>query len=198
MARSDKQNGGGAVKSVISLVSLVAVLFLCAPDVFALATAQGVALDAANANCTDSADLNITFTSDANVTREYGRITNLAGDQLGYFEHATGFQNHSGTYVGYGQPIGPDQPSGSLIGTYAYVGNTPPDSATAEFFILYNCSTKQVLFSCYGQYGTCPQTAQEGQDRLNEVPTMSGWGMIFLAMILGSGSIYYLRRNQTA
>ncbi len=52
------------------------------------------------------------------------------------------------------------QPPGTVIGSYAYVGETPPiASDTAEFFILYNCSTRQVLYQCFGPYGVCPQRA---------------------------------------
>ena len=36
----------------------------------------------------------------------------------------------------------PSQPDDTLIGSYAYVGESPPDATnTAEFFVLYNCST---------------------------------------------------------
>jgi hypothetical protein len=189
------------MKSVFSLITAFTVLFIFSPNVFALATAQGVALDTTNANCNNSADLNITFTSDANVTRESGLVTNTAGVTLGQFEQSSGFQNFSGTFLGYGQPIDTPQPAGTLIGSYAYVGNTPPTAATAEFFVMYNCSTQQVLYSCFGQFGTCPQTAQQAQAILNAgktVPTMTEWGMMIFAMLAGISSVYYIRRQKRA
>ena len=56
----------------------------------------------------------------------------------------------------------PSQPADTLIGSYAYVGETPPDATnTAEFFVFYNCSTREIIQSCFGPYGSCPQTAQQ-------------------------------------
>jgi hypothetical protein len=137
-------------------------LVVAIQPVLAAATAQGVALSA-GASCT-GAHLDITLTTVA-ATREYGLTTNEAGDVLGEFEQGTGLANFSGTYTGYGMPVSPGQPEGTVIGSYAYVGETPPSAAdTAEFFVLYECSdsgANNVLYSCYGPYGTCPQTAQQ-------------------------------------
>jgi hypothetical protein len=45
------------------------------------------------------------------------------------------------------------------VGSYAWVGNNPPTPITAiEFFVVYNCTTKIVLFRCFGAYGSCPTT----------------------------------------
>jgi len=124
---------------------------------WAAATAQGVALNA-EADCTN-ADLDITFTT-ADAHREYGLVTLLDGTVLLEFEQDSGFHNVSETYVGYGMSFDPTQPPGKVIGSYAYVGETPPNASdTAEFFILYNCSTRQVLYQCFGPYGLCPQRA---------------------------------------
>ena len=129
--------------------------------VLAAATAQGVALNA-GANCSN-ANLDITLTT-VGATREYGLTTNETGT-LYEFEDNTGIGTFSGTYVGYGMPVIPSQPEGTIIGSYAYVGETPPSAAdTAEFFVLYECSdsgANTVLDTCYGPYGTCPQTAQQ-------------------------------------
>jgi hypothetical protein len=75
-------------------------------------------------------------------------VTNAAGPIVTPFEQATPFLGtFSGTFVGYQIPDSanpmPAQPPGTLIGSYAYVGTTPPSSGTtAEFFVLYNCSTR--------------------------------------------------------
>ena len=71
-----------------------------------------------------------------------------------------------GVFNGYGIGISPDQPDGTIIGTYAYVGTTPPLSATtAEWFVLYRCALggdNQIMYTCFGDYGTCPRTATQG------------------------------------
>lgn len=152
----------GKKQIVLLIVMLGAGLVVAIQPVLAAATAQGVALNA-GADCSN-ANLDITLTT-VGATREYGLTTNEAGDVLGEFEQSTGLGTFSGTYVGYGMPVSPGQPEGTVIGSYAYVGETPPGAAdTAEFFVLYECSdtgANTVLYSCYGPYGTCPQTAQE-------------------------------------
>ncbi len=151
-------------RKLISTVVLMAVagLLIAIQPVLAAATAQGVALNA-GANC-DYAALDITLTT-VGATREYGLVTNEAGDVLEEFEQGTGIPNFSGTFVNYGILLSPSQPAGTIIGSYAYIGETPPSAAdTAEFFVLYECSdsgANDVLYACYGPYGTCPQTAQE-------------------------------------
>jgi hypothetical protein len=150
------------------------------------ATAQGVALNA-GANCTNNADLDITLTT-VNATREAGITSLTTGAIMGQFEQSTGLANFSGTYVGYGQPI-TAQPAGTLIGSYAYVGETPPSAAdTAEFFILYQCDTQAVLFSCFGPYGTCPQTADQVT-----APTLPAVAMFLMAIVLVLTGMYFLR-----
>ena len=73
-----------------------------------------------------------------------------------------GSPNFSGTFAGFQIVFSPSQPAGTLVASYAYVGETPPSASdTAEFFVFYNCTTREVLLSCYGPYGTCPQTAQQ-------------------------------------
>ena len=124
---------------------------------WAAATAQGVALSA-DTDCSE-ADLDITLiTVDAH--REYGLVTLLDGTVLQEFDHDTGLKNFNGTYVGYGLSFPSAQLPGKVIGSYAYIGETPPNASdTAEFFILYNCSTREVLYQCFGPYGVCPQRA---------------------------------------
>ena len=158
-------------------------------------TAQGVALNTA-ADCTN-ADLDITLTS-VDAEREFGQTSLLDGTILGSFEQGTGLANFSGTFVGYGMPVSPDQPPGTTIGSYAYVGTTPPSAATTgEFFIVYQCDTGLVLDSCYGPYGTCPQTAQEWQlQQAEPIPTLSSLGIALFAgllAVLGLGLLIWRR-----
>ena len=161
----------------------------------ASATAQGVALNT-SASCSNaSLDLSLTTIG---AIRESGQSTNLAGTVLDSFEQPTvTFANFSGTYVGYVINVAPTQPPGTLIGSYAYVGTTPPSSATtAEFFVYYNCSTGQVLLSCFGPYGTCPQTAVQAQAALsNAIPTLDPWVLVLAMLLLGGSASVALRRR---
>ena len=61
-------------------------------------------------------------------------------------------------------------PAGTIVGVYYRVGQEPPSaSTTGEFFVLYRCDdvgdyqggTNEVLQTCFGDYGTCPQSAAE-------------------------------------
>ncbi len=169
---------------VLGIAILVVGLVVAIQPVLADATAQGVALNT-SAGCTN-ANLDITLTT-SGATREYGLTTNEAGDVLGEFEQSTALGTFSGTYFGYGMPVDPDQPEGTIIGSYAYVGETPPSAAdTAEFFVLYECSdsgANNVLDTCYGPYGACPQTAQQalaitapGCDVLINIPSTAVGG----------------------
>lgn len=154
------------------------------------ATALGVALNEA-ADCTN-ADLDITLTT-VGATREAGITSLTDGTVLFEFEQGTGLANFDGTFFGYGQPVEPDQPAGTIIGSYAYVGETPPSpDDTAEFFILYVCDTQEVLLSCFGPYGGCPQTADEAM-----VPAVPTAGLVLLAILVGLLGIWVMRRTAT-
>jgi hypothetical protein len=161
----------------------------------AAATAQGVALNA-SASCS-SADLDLTLTT-VGALREFGLATNLAGATLNTFEQATPFLGtFSGTFVDYQiNPLTPAQPSETLIGSYAYVGTTPPTAATtAEFFVYYNCSTRKVLLSCFGPFGTCPKTALQAQAAI-PVPTLDRAGIALAALLLALSALLTLRRRR--
>jgi hypothetical protein len=144
----------------------------------ASATAQGVALNAA-AGCSTS-DLDITLTT-VGATTELWQATTLSG-AIGGGTKATPLANFSGTATSV-IPLSPQPPPNTLIGAYTYVGATPPAAnTTAEFFVYYNCSTRQVLLACFGPYGTCPQTAAQAAVLLaSRVPTLSeGAGILVL------------------
>lgn len=159
----------------------------------AAATAQGVALNV-NAGCSN-ADLDLTLTT-VGAIRELGQATNLAGATLYTFEQATVLGAFSGTYTGYTiSPLAPAQPAATLIGSYAYVGTTPPTAATtAEFFVYYNCSTRQVLLSCFGPYGTCPKTALQAQAAI-PIPALDKTGLALAMLLVALSALFVLRRR---
>lgn len=61
----------------------------------------------------------------------------------------------------FNYPFPAAQPTGTRIGLYGYLGETPPSAAgTSEFFVVYACDTagaNEVVNVCSGPYGTCPQ-----------------------------------------
>jgi hypothetical protein len=167
--------------------------------VHAAATAQGVALNI-NAGCS-AANLDLTLTT-VGASREFGLATDLTGATLNTFEQATpSLGTFSGTFEpvdgsGYHiQPLTPPALPSTLIGAYAYVGTTPPSAATtAEFFVYYNCSTRQVLLSCFGPYGSCPQTAQAAQAAI-PIPALDTWRLALAMLLLLLSALVALRRR---
>ena len=172
----------------------VLALLVWAPlDAGAAASAQGVALNA-GAGC-GNAFLDLTLTTSGAV-REFGQSTLTDGAVLNQFENpTTALATFSGTFSGYAIGVSPQQPANTLIGAYAYVGETPPASAsTAEFFVYYNCSTRQVLLSCYGPYGKCPQTALQAQAAL-AIPTLDRTGLALAMLLLALAAWFTLKRR---
>lgn len=130
-------------------------------------TATSVAPSVSGTNCSNaSLDLGMESTS---VTMETGLVTNSAGEELHSFAQGSGFSGFSGVFSGYGMPFDDVQPTGTIIAAYATIGAatpTPTAADTAEWYLLYRCGSTMadsvVLMSCFGDYGTCPKTAQEG------------------------------------
>jgi hypothetical protein len=93
--------------------------------------------------------------------------------------------NLSGTFVGFQIVFSPAQAAGSQVASYAYVGEAPPSATdTAEFFVFYQCTTREVLLSCYGPYGTCPQTAQQALALLAPgIPTQGPLALSLTALL---------------
>ena len=92
----------------------------------ASATALGVTLDA-SAGC-GNGRIDVSLTA-AGANREGWRATNVAGATLVQGEGPTGFT--TGTFNGFfPQVFSPSQPAGTRVGSYAYVGDTPPDAVT--------------------------------------------------------------------
>jgi len=168
---------------------------------FAQATAQGVALSAYS-DCDSPAGLDLTMNNGPIVTTETGLVTDDTGATLMSFSQATGFANFVGTFPGYNfsSPAW-SVPSGTRVALYATIGVIPPTPAdTAEWFILYRCNTGEVLVSCFGQFGTCPETALEalGGQSIVEIPTLSPAGvglMIFALAALGAALLVRRRAS---
>jgi hypothetical protein len=128
---------------------------------------------------------------------EAGDVTLLSGVDLGGFSDTsprTGNNNYSG---GFGIGYSPSQPAGTVLGVYAEVGQRPPlASNTLQFFVLTNCSTHQVLFSCFGPYGSCPKTADQVSPQV--VPTASREILGALVLLLGAAGAWFIRRRVRA
>ena len=151
----------GALLLVVPMATVVPMVVVASPaSANATITATSVALTSGD-NCR-TADLDLGITS-GTVTRESGQVTGPDGTVLGHFEQSSSLSNHTGVFTGYGISASTAQPDGTVLGTYAYVGSTPPSAAdTAEWFVLYRCHTtgaQEVLSTCFGDYGTCPQNA---------------------------------------
>ena len=151
---------------------------------------------APTADCQTSADVVWSFTYTVNPAREFGSLTNPAGAVIGSYSRASPLSggSFSGTWQ---QPITLPQAPNTLIGSYGGAGDSPPTAAnTAEFFVLYNCTTRQVLYRCTGNLGSCPTTAAQGLVRMSEaIPTTSGQAVAMLvAGLLASGTLLLRRR----
>ena len=150
-------------------MALVAgILFGSAAPAHANAAITATSLDKSGAGReTTCSDASLAIGMDATTASvNTGTTTNLGGE-LHTFSQPSTFSGFSGVFPDYGMPVGSPQPLGTIIGSYATVGSaTPTASDTAEWFLLYQCgdttADSVVLFSCFGDYGTCPKTATEG------------------------------------
>ena len=186
---------GRTAQSTWIIRFFVAVLCAAAPmHARATAVAEGVALNIA-AGCV-AADLDLTLTT-VGATTELWQATTLSG-AIGGGTKPTPLANFSGT-AATSIPLSPQPPPNTLIGAYSYVGATPPSGATtAEFFVYYNCSTRQVLLSCYGPYGTCPQTATQAAAQLAaRVPALSDRALMLTLLLVGAAGTLALRARRT-
>lgn len=184
---------GRTAQSAWILRFFLAALCVTAPALAqATATAQGVALSAA-AGC-NTADLDLTLTT-VGATTELWQATTLSG-VIGGGTKPTPLANFSGT-ASTSIPLSPQPPPNTLVGAYTYVGATPPAAdTTAEFFVYYNCSTRQVLLACFGPYGSCPQTATQASQRLpSQVPALSGTALLLTILLLGAAGALALRNR---
>jgi hypothetical protein len=164
----------------------------------AAVTADGVVFGGGDGCSNGRIDVALT---NSGAQRESWRATNLGGTALIAGEGPNGFS--SGTTSGFfPQPFVSSQPVGTLIASYAYVGETPPDAtSTAEFLVFYRCAlpVAEVLLTCFGPYGTCPQTAQEAMARMDvapKIPTLGPLTLVLMAMLVaGVGGLVLARRT---
>ena len=189
---------GGLAQSAWIIRVFAALVAATSPALaLAAATAQGVALNA-SAGCSNG-NLDLTLTT-AGANREAWRATNLAGATFSQGENPTAnLPNFSGTFVGFQIPFSPSQPADTQVASYAYVGETPPSAGnTAEFFVFYNCTTRAVLLSCFGPYGTCPQTAQQALALLvPRIPAQGPLALTLTALLVGAAGGLALSRKKS-
>jgi hypothetical protein len=151
---------------------------------------------APTADCQTSANVQWSFTYTTNPVREFGRITNDSGLTIGSYELPSTLTG--GTFNRtWQQPITLPQQPNTLIGSYGGAGDNPPTAAgTSEFFVLYNCTTKRVLYSCTGSYGSCPTTALQGIAKIAEsIPATSPAAIAALLLALSATGALALRRR---
>jgi hypothetical protein len=146
-----------------SIISASSLMLAASAEAASQVTATSVALNS-GANCED-ASLDLGMVS-GSVDREYGLATDSGGAVLAEFESESDtLDNLNGVFARYHIDLEPDRPDGTIIGSYAYVGTTAPRTeTTAEWFVLYVCDARganEVLHTCYGDYGTCPTSADQ-------------------------------------
>jgi hypothetical protein len=165
---------------------------------FAVSAFAGTALSvglAASASCSN-ADLQVSWINAGDPNWQFGIVTNQAGATIGGFGPSgprTGVNNYTGSY---GQVQTVTQPPGTIVGSYAWVANgtSVPTSANAiEFSVIFNCSTKAVLYSCFGAYGSCKQTAAGFIQAT--VPTMRPELLAAMALLLALIGAFYVRHR---
>ncbi|MEO5699073.1 MAG: hypothetical protein ABIS17_17230 [Casimicrobiaceae bacterium] len=165
----------------------------------ALAVSAGTAGLSASADCNANANLDVSWTGAGNHF-EFGAAYDAAGSVIGTFGPDTNSNNDfSGEYK---IPIATAQPAGALIGAYAWVGGNPPGQATAvEYFVVYNCSTRAVLYRCAGPFGSCANRVAAALAVLPfdpstapAVPVTSREMLVVLMLLLGGAGALRLRR----
>jgi hypothetical protein len=173
----------------------VLVVALASGSAFADSVSGEVNLHPA-ADCQSIARVSWSFTYTVNPAREFGRVSNVAGPIGVGFDVASVLTGGSfdGTWtVGYNNP----QPPNTLVGVYGGAGDLALTLAnTAEFFVLFNCTTRQVIYRCTGNLGSCPTTAAQGLARISEpIPVTSPATLAALLLTLvGTGALVLLRR----
>jgi hypothetical protein len=164
--------------------------------VTALALAPG-------ADCTSNASVNWTFTYTTPPPREFASVTALQGGPqgtvIGALDQASSISGGSSFSGLFNSPISIPQQPNTLIGTYGGIGEQPPTVNTAEFFILYNCTTRQVLYQCRGNNGRCPRTAVQALAIISApIPVDSPVLLAATLVLLGGLGIFALRRRVRA
>jgi hypothetical protein len=155
-----------ALAAVFALVVGVGVFTSIPASAAGPIDAQGVVL-APSASCAYG-DVDITYAA-ASVSDASVAFTSEDGAVLDAYAGAAYQSDYVGTEHVITEADDPVAP-GTVVAVYVWVGAAPPSAATtAEFFVLYRCDAQgnadggqnQVLDTCFGDYGSCPQTAQE-------------------------------------
>ena len=179
-----------------SRLLLVAIFLLLGAAGNACAVTAVSANIGATANCTSNANLDLSWTGAGNHV-ESGLVTDAAGNTIGTFgPDASANDNWNGPYA---SSISTAQPAGRLIGSYAWVGTNPPTETTAaEFFVLYSCSTRVVVYRCLGAYGGCPKTASAALTLLasTPIPVTSRAMLVALMLLLAMLGGGFVRNRQ--
>jgi hypothetical protein len=149
---------------------------------------------AASASCSN-ADLQVSWQNAGDPNWQFGSVTSQTGASLGGFAVSgprAGVNNYTGTYS---QLQTVTQPPGSATGSYAFVANgsaTPTPANAIEFSVIFNCTSKQILYSCSGAYGSCLKSAAGFN---TAIPAMRPELMIAMAAIMALLGALYLRRR---
>ncbi|HVF63924.1 MAG TPA: hypothetical protein VNE58_08020 [Casimicrobiaceae bacterium] len=175
---------------------------LLASPVLAQSVAGPVSLAPA-ADCQSTANVSWSFTYTVNPAREFGRITNATGTTIGSYDQPSTLTG--GSFTGaWTQPITLPQPPNTVIGTYGGAGDAALNPAnTAEFFLLYSCTTREVLYRCTGNLGSCPTTTVQALAVMSSaIPVMSPAALgALLLLLMGTGAARLLalqRRTRKA
>ncbi len=129
-------------------------------------TAQGAAMSP-SANCTYG-DIQVTYDA-ADVAQQMVTFTSEDGATLDSFETNAYQQTYSGLEYILSETTTPAA-AGTRLGVHVVIGTAPiSETSAAEFFVLYRCDgnsneyggANEQLYTCYGDYGSCPATAVE-------------------------------------
>jgi hypothetical protein len=165
---SGRRRGASVAAAVVAVLVLAGTWLVTSSPASAAGTidAQAIAL-APSASCLYG-DVDITYAA-AGVSDASVSFTAADGAVLDGYAGAAYQSDFSGTEHVLTQA---DEPAadGTILGVYVWVGTAPPSAGTTgEFFVLYRCDgsggsgggANEVLQTCVGPYGTCPQTAYD-------------------------------------
>lgn len=167
--RGSAQRRGSLVGAALVAFALVVGTGFATPSPASAAgtiDAQAIAL-APSASCRYG-DVDITYTA-AGVTDASVSFTAADGSVLDAYADVAYQSDYAGTEHVLTETDAPAA-NGTILAVYVWVGTAPPSAATTgEFFVLYRCDgssesgggANEVLETCVGPYGTCPQSAAE-------------------------------------
>ena len=151
---------------LVATVALVAVVAAptAAGAAAVSATATAVGLDASG-SCSDNPQGLTSGQGEGDDFGEFGNAT-MAGDPAEPVEIVASplFDDWSFDEQSFGFSLPAAPGDGDLVAGYWVIGN-PSLTVAAEWFVLWQCGSGPdsgtVLSSCFGPYGSCPQTVDE-------------------------------------